>query len=214
MSITTRPATIDDAPFIAWVMQEAARSHLEIGIWDLAFPGPDEQRLKALAALTATDTIHFGHWSRFLIAQVNGEPAAALSAYENLEHGGDKLNLAMIEAFNTLGLLNEELLEIPNRVAPFTSTGYVSHDGHWIVEWVATRPEYRGQGLIYKLLLEILGIGREQGFKEAQIGYILGNTPAKRAYEKTGFKWVKDYCHADFEEAFGSQGIASMYLAL
>jgi len=27
----TRPATETDAPFIAWVMQEAARSHLKIG---------------------------------------------------------------------------------------------------------------------------------------------------------------------------------------
>ena len=35
MSTETRPATAEDAPFLAWVIQEAARSHLEIGIWDL-----------------------------------------------------------------------------------------------------------------------------------------------------------------------------------
>ena len=39
MRIETRPANAEDAPFLAWVMQEAARSHLEHGVWDLMFPG-------------------------------------------------------------------------------------------------------------------------------------------------------------------------------
>ena len=35
-----RPAVEADTPFLAWVQQEAARSHLPPGFWDLAFPGP------------------------------------------------------------------------------------------------------------------------------------------------------------------------------
>lgn len=211
MAITTRPATLDDTLFLAWVMQEAARSHLEKGVWDLTFPGPDDQRLESLAAIVGTDQVHFGHWSRFLLAEVDGKPAAALAAYENSKYGGSKLGLGMAEAFNKLGWTEEQMAEIPGRFAPFTSTGYVNHDGRWILEWVATRPEFRGQGLIYRLLLEMLEKGREQGFSEAQVGYLLGNTPAKNAYEKTGFKYVKEYRHSDFEEAFGSPGIASMH---
>jgi len=72
--IKTRPANKSDAPFITWVMQEAARSHLEKGMWDLAFPGPEQSRLKILAAFTTLQTIHFGHWSRFLFAEENGTP--------------------------------------------------------------------------------------------------------------------------------------------
>lgn len=212
--IKTRSATKSDAPFIAWVMQEAARSHLEIGMWDLAFPGPDKQRLEILSVLTATDTVHFGHWSRFLIAEVDGKPAAALSAYENSRHGPKNLLPAMVETFKTLGLPDEELMEIPERLSPMASIKYVNHDGHWIVEWVATKPEYRGRGIIYGLLQEILDKGREEGFSESQIGYILGNTPAKNAYEKIGYTYVTEYCHPDFEKTFGSPGIASMHLVL
>lgn len=212
--ISTRPARKSDAPFIAWVMQEAARSHLPIGMWDLAFPGPDDQRLEKLSVLTVTDTVHFGHFSRFLIAEVDGVPAAALSAYENSRHGPKHLTPAMVEAFKTLGLPDEELMKIPDRFAPITAVQYVNHDGRWIVEWVATKPAYRKQGIIYRLLQEILDLGREQGFSETQIGYILGNTPAKHAYEKTGYRYVTEYTHPDFEAVFGTPGIASMHMEL
>ena len=211
---TTRPARIDDAPFIAWVMQEAARSHLAIGIWDVVFPGPDEQRLKALEALNSTEIIHFGHWSRFLVAQVNGKNAAALSAYEPIRHGKEKIGQAIAESFATMEKSNEELAEVPKLFASIRSLGYVNHDGFWIIEWVATLPEFRGRGLINQLLLEVLEKGRTQGFKDAQIGYILGNVPAKNAYEKVGFKHVKDYCHPDYEKVFGTPGMASMNLKL
>ena len=214
MAITTRPATPDDAPFLAWVIQTAARSHLEKGIWDLAFPGPDNQRLEILEIYAATDLVHLGHWSRFLIAEIDGERAAALSAYENSKHGGERINQGMVEALSRLGWTEEQMLEIPDRIEPFKSAGYVNHDGRWIVEWVATLPEFRRRGLIHRLLIEILERGREQGFREAQIGYLLGNIPAKNAYENVGFRWVKNYCNPDFEKAFGTPGIASMHLNL
>lgn len=212
--VITRPAVQSDAPFIAWVIQEAARSHLEIGMWDLAFPGPDEQRLEILSALASTDAVHFCHWSRFLIAEVDGKHAAALSAYENSRHGSAKLPTAFVETFKRLGLPKEELNEIPKRLAPMTSIQYANHDGRWIVEWVATKPEYRGRGIIYGLLQEILDKGRRQGFSESQIGYILGNTPAKNVYEKIGYQYVAEYCHPDFEKVFGSPGVACMHLVL
>ncbi len=211
MTVTSRPATPADAPFIAWVMQEAARSHLPIGIWDVAFPGPDAQRLKRLEALATTDSVHFCHWSRFLIAESDGRIAAGLSAYENSIHGGDRLGIGLAEAFKKLGLPDSELLKMRDGTAPFRSIKYVTPDELWIVEWVATKPEFRGKGIINGLLGEILEKGRKAGFIKSQIGYILGNTPAKNAYEKAGFTWVKDYCHPDFEATFGSPGLASMH---
>ena len=44
----------------------------------------------------------------------------------------------------------------------------------------------------------------------AQIGYLLGNNPARNAYQKVGFKWLEDYQHPDFEAAFGTPGVARM----
>jgi ribosomal protein S18 acetylase RimI-like enzyme len=210
MPIETRPATADDAPFLAWVMQEAARSHLEKGIWDFTFPGEDEPRLEILAKLVTSERIHFAHFSRFHVLEFDGEPAAALAAYENSQHGMEHLALGMAEVFSQLGWSQEQMLAVGERSASFAATGYPNPDGLWIIEWVATRPEFRGRALIRRLLFEILELGREQGFERAQIGYLLGNTRAKSAYERVGFKWVEEHCHPDFEEDYGTPGLARM----
>ncbi len=205
-----RSASKDDAPFIAWVMQTAARSHLEVGVWDLAFPGEDAGRLEALAALASTEQEHLCHWKRFRLLEIDGRPAAGLSGYENAAHGMATLGPAMMEACSSLGYSQEEIETVASSIAPFASTQYPSPDGIWIVEWVATKPEYRGRGLIHHLLMDILEIGRHEGFTRAQIGYLLGNTPARGAYTKAGFEWIDEWCHPDFEAAFGTEGAARM----
>jgi len=100
------------------------------------------------------------------------------------------------------------------RIKAFDTTGYPNTDGLWIVEWVATRPRFRGRGLIRRLLDEILQIGRNEGFTRSQIGYMLGNDPAVRAYEKVGFEWVEDHRSLLFEAALGSPGLGRMQTAL
>lgn len=209
-----RPAIPADAPFLAWVIQEAARSHLPFGIWDLAFPGADGQRLERLAAFAVTEALHFAHYSRFLVATVDGTPAAALSAYENASMGGAKLGLGMAEAFRNLGLPGKELLAVGARLAPLEALGLPTPDGLWIVEWVATLPAYRGRGLVRELLQAILEGGRAEGYTRTQIAYLVGNTPARHAYQRAGFEDIDVYEHADFEKAFGTPGIARMQRAL
>ncbi len=209
-----RPATPDDARFLAWVIHAAVRSHLPTGIWDIALPGADEDRLDVLAAITTTRLLHFAHWTRFLVCEVDGVSVAALSAYEAEEFGGDKLGLAMNEAFTTLGWGQDEMLAVSRRMAPFASLHFPTPANLWIVEWVATLPEYRGRGLVGALLLEIFEAGREAGFRKSQIGYFLGNTPAKNAYEKVGYRYVDEYRHSDWEAALGCPGVARMHLDL
>jgi translation initiation factor 4G len=209
-----RPATPDDARFIAWVIQAAGRSHLPRGVWDLALPGDEDERLDVLAAIATTRLLHFAHWTRFLVHEVDGVPAAALSAYEASEFGGDKLGLGMAEAFTTLGWSQDQMLAVPRRMAPFATLGFPTPADLWIVEWVATLPDYRGRGLANALLLEIFEQGREAGFSRSQIGYFLGNTPARNAYEAVGYKYVDEYRHPDWEAALGCPGVARMHLDL
>jgi ribosomal protein S18 acetylase RimI-like enzyme len=210
MSIDTRPATAEDAPFLAWVIQEAARSHLEKGIWDFTFPGEDAQRLEILAAIATTERVHFAHFERFRVLELDGEPACAMAVYENSEHGMAQLTLGIAEALNGLGWSPEQMAAIGGRTASFGATGYPNDDGLWIIEWVATRPEFRGRALVRKLMTEVLDLGRKQGFERAQIGYLLGNVRAKSAYEGVGFQWVAEHCHPDFERDYGTPGLARM----
>ena len=210
MTIEIRPATAADAPFLAWVMQAAARSHLSVGIWDLGFPGEDAQRLEILAKLATTEQIHFAHFSRFQILEVDGVPASGLSAYENSQHGVAQLTLGLVEVLSGLEWSQPEMEAMGERIGSFAATGYPNPDGLWIIEWVATKSEFRGRALIHQLLVEILEQGRKQGFTRSQIGYLLGNLPAKGAYEGVGFKWVDEHRHSSFEADYGSPGIARM----
>ena len=205
-----RPARESDSELLAWVLQASARSHLEVGVWDLAFPGPDEQRLAILAKLVSTKQVHYAHYSRFLVAEVDGQAAAALSAYECSEFGGDKLTQGVLDVVLGLGWGGDEIGAMAKSIEPYYQLGFPNPDNLWIIEWVATRSEFRGHGIIRLLLDAILEKGREEGFERSQIGYILGNIPAKSAYEAVGFEWLDEYTHPDFDEAFGTPGIARM----
>ena len=214
MATESRPATAADAAFLAWVMQEAARSHLERGVWDLMLPGPEVPRLEFLAKLATTEQRHFAHFSRFRVIEVDGQLASGLSAYENAEFGLEKLLLGVVETLEALGRSPDELATVAARGASFYATGYPEIDGIWIIEWVATHPEFRGRGLIRRLLLAILEKGRQRRFAKAQIGYLLGNVRAKSAYEGVGFEWLDEHCHPDFERDYGEPGLARMQLDL
>jgi ribosomal protein S18 acetylase RimI-like enzyme len=53
-------------------------------------------------------------------------------------------------------------------------------------------------------------MGREKGFRCAQINIYIGNIPAQRLYEKYGFKIVDEKRDPYFEMQIGSPGMARM----
>jgi ribosomal protein S18 acetylase RimI-like enzyme len=208
MDPVIRPATRDDLPFLAWVQQEASRSHLPFGFWDIAFPGPDEYRLGLIEAVCGTAARSFCHWSGFLIAEVGGEPAAGLSAYDQASLAtGPCFMKALGEATAAEGWNEARLQAMFERLGPFLTCAPEQPDDAWIVEWVATRPEHRGKGLVRALLPAVVDLGRRRGHRRFQIGVLIGNTPAQRAYEGAGFVVVDEKRHPAFEATFGSPGI-------
>src|SRR5574341_1813552 len=86
------------APFIAWVVLTAFRSHLEHGFWDYLVGGSDAELLRYLETLTTTKAEHWVHLPLFIVAEVDGVPAAALSGYFDEEHGAGRLREGMLEA--------------------------------------------------------------------------------------------------------------------
>ena len=86
--------------------------------------------------------------------------------------------------------------------------------GAWVVEHVATKAEFRRRGLVERLMHEMLERGRERGATTADIGVLIGNDPAQRAYEKCGFEVVEEKRDAAFEAAYGSPGARMLRRAL
>jgi translation initiation factor 4G len=193
-------------------MQEAARSHLEKGVMDFVIPD-DAKRLDFLDAASCAENPAIFCFENFLVADVDGKQAAALSAFEPAT-AMPQLDAAEEEAAKTLGWSDEELRDVRERMAAMMVVYPETPDERWVVEWVATAPEFRGRGIVQTLLAAILEKGREQGYQKAQIGYLIGNTPAQRSYERVGFKTVSEKRDADFEAALSCPGMACMHLDL
>jgi ribosomal protein S18 acetylase RimI-like enzyme len=212
--VTLVAARREHAPFLAWVLLTAARSHVERGMWDF-MAGPDEARtLRFLEALASTDEAHWAHYSLFTVAEVGGRPASALCGYFDKEHGTASLAPVLPVAARAAGMSIEELMAGWQEGASIAKCAPEHVAGAWIVEHVATLPEFRRQGLVDRLLASILEQGRSRGATVADIGVLIGNDRAQRAYEKAGFRVTGEKLHPEFEAAYRCPGIRSLSRAL
>ncbi len=210
MDVVIRDASPQDASFLAWVMQAAARSHRTLCFWDLAIPGPDPFRLEHVAAMANAEPRSFTHHDGFIVAESDGRPVAALSAYDSADKDIEAFITAFALTLADHGWTREHVELAMGRTAPVQSCMSDSPPGVWIVEWVAALPEARGRGVARMLLEAILERGRERGYSAAQISYLIGNDPARIAYERVGFETVDEKRDPAFEQVFGSPGLARM----
>jgi GNAT superfamily N-acetyltransferase len=212
-SVRVRPAQVSDAGFLAWAMLAAGRGHLDRGWYDVAFALPEAENLELLRRLALAETQSWWRWDRFLVAETEGRPAAALSAFASSDYEGSEA--ALQEAGRGLGWGPPELAAVWTRGAyVFTCAGAPSEGETWVVENVASAPEARGRGLAGALLSAALERGRAAGFGEAQISFFIGNAAAERAYAKAGFALAEERRHPDFEAAVGAPGLRRFVRAI
>ena len=209
-NLKIRPARPEDDSFLAWVMLTAARSHVGRGLWDLVIEGTEEERLTFLKLTATTKRFHFCHYSNFYLIEKDGRPASAAAGYNPANMGVDDYNREFHKIARKLGLSNDEATAALKRAAPCSSCQLDTTAGSWVIENVATLPEFRRRGLADRLLERVLDEGRRKGFKISEVGVFIGNAPAQRAYEKRGFKLLNEKRHPDFEAAFGSPGMAQL----
>lgn len=203
---TIRPATAGDARFVAWTIQAAMRSHLKKGWFDIMLARPEAECLEFVQRLVLAETPSWWHHSLFLIAEVDGKPASALCRFR----AGDGYPLsekAMTEVVASYQWSEAEVKTMWQRGAYAFTCILPGDDNRWTIENVATRPEYRGRGLVGTLIEHALGEGRRRGYSEAQITFLIGNEPAERAYAKAGFTFEAEKRHPDHEAACGSPGL-------
>ena len=82
MALRIRRGTLDDAEFLAWVMFAASRAHLKRGLWDLIIGADETGCLDYLRRLALAEPRSLYHCESFLIAEIDGERAAALCGFE------------------------------------------------------------------------------------------------------------------------------------
>jgi translation initiation factor 4G len=189
-TVTVRDATVDDVDFLAWVMLAASRSHLERGVWEYLNDYSEDETLDFLKRLAVTDIVHVFHHSLFVIAEVDGEPAAGMCGYDNETQGFEQYG-AVLPAVMADSVIRLDAAELGRRAGVLMSGFVAGPPGkRLVVENVATLPAFRRQGLTARLLDELAERARATGYDSAQIGVFLGNEPARAAYLKAGFDVV------------------------
>ena len=206
MTIQVRQGRQGDADFLAWVMLSASRAQLPRGVWELIIGGGEAQCLDYLRRLAATEPPSLCHYESFLIAEIDGQPAAALSGYDMRERGWALVAQAMSKVQQDLGWTDNDLAASRQRVAPVWACFLPEIGSDWGIENVATKPDYRRQGFVKTLLDETLKQAVARGAKLAQITTYIGNQAACSAYEKAGFRVHDEKRCADFESSLGSPG--------
>lgn len=209
MTINIRPARPDDAIFLAWTILTSGRAHVQRGIWEVILGGTEKACLAFLQRLVVTKTPHLFHFSRFLIAEADGRPVAGLGGYDPKSMGYPALRKAINEVVRQVGQ-SEPDPEATKRSQKILVCIPEDVEGAWVVDSVATVPEFRRQGITGELLEKMLEKGRRQGFHRAQINIYIGNIPAQRLYEKHGFQIMDEKRHPDFEKEIGSPGMARL----
>ena len=204
-----RPATADDASFLAWVMQEADRMGGTVGGLDLIFNERESSRLELLASIACSEIDSVSHYSRFVVAEVGGVPAAALAGYvpDGIPAGSGAR--VTEQAARQAGWTADAIESLLERAARYVSAPYfrVPIPGDTLrVEWVATRPEFRGRGLNRALHEALFERGRASGLRTAHVGTAIGNQPAIAAYRAVGFEAYAEVRHRDYEAIFGHPG--------
>jgi len=204
-----RRATEKDLDLLLWVMLAASRSHLERGVWEYLIGSDEAATLEWLRHVATSESVHMMHHSLFLVAELDGEPGAAMLGYDSATQGMEALLPALFAA-TAAAAIDAGDAEFARRTAVLTS-GLVTDDPgppgpRWVIENVATLPAMRRKGLVDALLHQLLGAGRERGFEHAQISVFLENERARRAYVKAGFEPIAESRSDDWVKEIGCPG--------
>ena len=200
-----RPARPDDAGFIARNILASQRGPLPRGWFDIALGWPEPQCLAFVERIAVSQQQSWWHLSQFIVAEVEGEAASSLCAMP-AEGTSTAARTAIAAAAAESGLSASDLAAIFERGAYSRNCWVQGGEGDWLIEHVATLPEYRGHGLMQALIDHALAAGRAAGFERASISFLIGNAAAERCYAKAGFAFAEEKRDPAFEAITGAPG--------
>ncbi|WP_409192110.1 GNAT family N-acetyltransferase [Bradyrhizobium sp. RDM4] len=203
--MTIRSARPEDAEFIAQTILSGQRGYRSRGWFDVALGWPEAECRDFIARTAVARVVSMWHVSQFLVAEIDGKPAAALCALPAAGTGPAAWR-AIEEVAATTGLAESELNAIRRRGMYTRGCWVQGGEGDWMIEHVATGPAHRGRGLVQALIARALEKGRAAGFDRATISFLIGNEPAERAYAKAGFAFAEEKRDPAFEAIIGAPG--------
>ena len=127
------------------------------------------------------------HFESFLVAEVDGHPAAALCGFDMRAGGWARVGEAMAKVERDLDWTDADATASRRRSAPAWQCFFEDIGADWGIENVATLPQFRRRGLAGKLLQATLDDAKERGCKLAQIATFIGNLAAQSVYRRCGF---------------------------
>src|SRR3981189_1116181 len=205
MDPVIRCALPQDSGFIARNILAAQRGHLPRGWFDIALDRPEAECVAFVEQIATAQSQSWWHTSQFIIAEIEGKPAAALCT---MPAAGTiaAARAAIEEVADKTGLNGAELAVIFRRGAYAAGCWVQGGDGDWLIEHVATLPAHRGRGLMQALIGHALATGKAAGFKRASISFLIGNEGAERCYAKAGFAFADEKRDQAFEALTGAPG--------
>ena len=211
MNIKIRKCRPGDAAFLARSILLAGRAHVSKGIWEVVLNITEEECLRFLEHIVVTEIPHLFHYSCYFLAETtDNTPVGSLGGYDPKKSGYLALQQALPEVYKKIDLPGNTFQEANDRASKILACLPKEIDNAWVIDSVATMPEYRGRGIAEHLLLAIMDEGRKHGYSLAQINMYSGNIPAQRLYKKLGFKIIAETQDKYFEEEICSSGMVSL----
>lgn len=204
MSMTIRQATAEDKDFLIEAIMEAEKSGSDTISYCAIFSITEETLRETLSDILDEEMEDQELYiPNFLVAEVDGRPAATISGWVEKKNGMAssiiKSNLLMFSLDRDVLLAAAPNLNLMNEV------NITRGENALQLECVYTKPEFRGKGLAASLLEAHIKRIKEQGelVDTAQIILLKNNTGAIKAYEKAGFSIVA-------EKTCGDDGILKL----
>ena len=184
-------ADADDAEFLAWVMLAASRAHLARGLWDLIIGADEAGCLDYLRRLALAEPRSLYHYESFLVAEIDGAPAAALCGFETRDGAWAIAGRRDVQRAARPGMdRQDETAASYQRIAPI---------------WAACMPSGCRSGFRHRECGDSARVSParirsalsstkcfttrfRRGCRLAQITTYIGNHAAQSAYEKSGFQ--------------------------
>lgn len=178
------PAQKKDIPFLAQMIVMAETSGFELFSYMSMFSLETGQMVKKLEHII--DNEQRGHglgYLSFLIATVDGVPAATASGYIEGQEGSSShlMTGALMSAFTT-----SEVVAAYGNIRKYKPVNVDKTPGTLQVDSVATLPQFRGMGLFRMIFNEHCNTAKGMGCTGVEIQVWKGNEGAIKTYEKLG----------------------------